>query len=198
MRGVAICSSSVRDPDSVKSAALSCRSSCNEAQAIGTAEWAMLLRRLTRFTNDADTAEDCLQTAFVRLEKYRLHSKVENVAGFLSRAARNIAIDEARKARVRLRTAGGVEELPENLQDERPLQDEVLMVRERLASARAVLTELPERTRAAFLMHRFTKARYREIAAELGISVSAVEKHIARASLALAKIVEQEDQRIAG
>ena len=151
-----------------------------------------LLRRLTRLTRDEDVAEDCLQSAFVRLEEYRRHTRVDNVVGFLACAARNIALDEARKSRVRAKTSSGVYELLENCQDDQPLQDEALIARERLSCARAVLTELPERTRTAFLMHRLTRAKYREIAVELGISVSAVEKHIARAALALAKSIEQE------
>lgn len=160
---------------------------------IGSSQLGALLRRLVRMTRDQDVAEDCLQSAFVRLEEYRRHTTVDNVVGFLSRAARNIAIDEARKATVRSKTATGVDELLENFRDDRMLQDEALMVRERLSRAHAVLTELPERTRTAFLMHRLTRAKYREIAVELGISVSAVEKHIARASLALASCVEQEN-----
>jgi RNA polymerase sigma-70 factor (ECF subfamily) len=173
--------------------------SSNEVEfgaAILPGERDILLRSLTRFTQNVDTAEDCLQSAFVRLEEYRRHTPIENAMGFVARAARNIAIDEARKAIVRARSAGSVQDLMENCSADQLLQDEALMVRERLDRARAILTELPERTRTAFLMHRFTRAKYREIAVELGISVSAVEKHIARASQALATSLEQEDHEM--
>lgn len=151
-----------------------------------------LIRSVSRVTRDDDAAEDCLQAAFVRLEEYRRHKVVDSDVRFLARAARNIAIDEARKSRVRASSAGDIRVLLENYQNAQPLQDEVLLARERLSRARAVLASLPERTRAVFMMHRFTRAKYREIAVELGISVSAVEKHIARASLALADSVERE------
>lgn len=159
--------------------------------AIGAAERVELLRQLTRLTRNVDFAEDCLQSAFARVEEYRRHAAIENEIGLLARVARNIAIDETRKVRVRAGT-GCVSELPEDFRDAQPLQDEVLVARERLSRARAVLNELPERTRTVFLMHRFSRLKYREIAVELDISVSAVEKHIARASLALANSVDQE------
>jgi len=189
MRGMQACSSS----QSVE-AGISDRA--ETGTMILPAERETLLRSLTRFTQNHDTAEDCLQSAFVRLEEYRRHTPVENTMGFIARAARNIAIDEARKSMVRARSAGSVQDLIENCSLDQPLQDEALMARERLSRAQAVLTDLPERTRTAFLMHRFTRTKYREIAVELGISVSAVEKHIARASQALAASVEQEDQEM--
>jgi RNA polymerase sigma-70 factor (ECF subfamily) len=158
---------------------------------IGWGERQGLLRRLTRLTRNVDAAEDCLQSAFVRLEEFRRHTPVENEAGFLAHAATNIAIDEARRRRVRSEVAGGVDQL-HTIADSQPLQDEVLLARERLGRARATLDRLPERTRAVFLMHRFARLKYRDIAARLGISVSAVEKHIAKASLALAACVHEE------
>jgi len=161
--------------------------------AVSSSEREGLIRSLSRLTRDVDAAEDCLQAAFVRLEEYRQRQHVESDVRFLARAARNIAIDEVRKARVRAVAAGDIRDLLENYQYNQPLQDEVLVARERLSRAKAVLESLPERTVTVFMMHRFTRAKYREIAVELGISVSAVEKHIARASLALAESIEQED-----
>ena len=50
--------------------------------------------------------------------------------------------------------------------------------------------QLSPRTREIFLMHRLEGRKYREIASELGISPSAVEKHIARAMAHLTDWVE--------
>jgi len=159
-------------------------------------ERADLVRSLRRFTRDADLAEDCFQSAFVRLEEYRRTQEVQSDVRFLARAARNIAIDEARKNRVRTATAGAVRCLIEDAHNGQLLPDEALVVRERLAVARGVLDALPERTRTIFLLHRFTRTRYRDIAAQFGISVSAVEKHVARAAQALARLAQQDDERI--
>lgn len=79
--------------------------------------------------------------------------------------------------------AGDQEEILSRIADAKPLQDEVLIARKRLESVRAAIDALPPRTREVFLMHRLEGAKYREIAIALGMSQSAVEKHIARAAL---------------
>ena len=63
---------------------------------------------------------------------------------------------------------------------------------ELLRDARAAIERLPERTRTVFLMHRFAGLKYRDIGTRLGISVSAVEKHIARASISLLNWIDDE------
>jgi RNA polymerase sigma-70 factor (ECF subfamily) len=158
---------------------------------IGKGERLGLLKRLTRLTRNVDTAEDCLQSAFLRLEEFRRTGAVENEVGFLAHAATNIAIDEARRRKTRAEVGDGLE-LLRYVRDAQPLQDEVLLARERLSRAGEALERLPERTRDVFLMHRFARLKYRDIAARLGISVSAVEKHIAKASLALAACVHED------
>jgi RNA polymerase sigma factor (sigma-70 family) len=72
------------------------------------------------------------------------------------------------------------------------LHPEVLAARERLQKVLAGLESLGPRTREIFLLHRLDGLKYREIAAQLGITVSAVEKHIAKATLFLVTWVEGE------
>jgi RNA polymerase sigma factor (sigma-70 family) len=67
-----------------------------------------------------------------------------------------------------------------------------LAARERLQKVLAALESLGPRTREIFLLHRLDGLKYREIASQLGITVSAVEKHIAKASLFLVNWVEGE------
>ncbi len=55
------------------------------------------------------------------------------------------------------------------------------LARQSVAALKAALAELPERTQTVFVLHRFEGLRYGEIAVTLGISVSAVEKHMMRA-----------------
>jgi RNA polymerase sigma factor (sigma-70 family) len=51
----------------------------------------------------------------------------------------------------------------------------------------AVLEELDERTRDAFILHRLEGMKHAEIAELLGVSVSSVEKYIIKALALLAK-----------
>ena len=151
--------------------------------------WRGVLDRVVRATRGSPQAEDYLHTAFLRLEDYRRSHAVENPAGFLVRAAVNIAADEARRPVNRSADPRPVEDLIE-IADSEPLADEVLAARTRLERVKAGLAQLSPRTREIFLMHRVEGLKYREIAAELGITVSAVEKHVAKAALFLAEWVE--------
>lgn len=151
--------------------------------------WRGVLDRVVRATRGSDAAEDYLHTAFLRLEEYRKKGEVQNPAGFLVRAAVNIAADEARRPVRRDADARPVDEFLD-IADSEPLADEVFAARTRLERVKAGLAELSPRTREIFLMHRVEGLKYREIAAELGITVSAVEKHVAKAALFLAEWVE--------
>jgi len=55
-----------------------------------------------------------------------------------------------------------------------------------LAILQRVFDELPERTRTIFRRFRLDGEPQRQIAADLGISVSAIEKHLTRAYEAVA------------
>lgn len=142
--------------------------------------WRHLSRRVERWTRRSGKAEDLLQAAFARMLAYG--RPVINPDSFLLRVASNIAIDEDRRERGRV-----AEPLSPDLQDmlrcDDPLPDEVLDSQARLAAVTEALDSLPERTRRIFLMHRLDGFKYREIAEIEEISVSAVEKHIAKAAL---------------
>ena len=148
--------------------------------------WNRLVREVRNRTRGRADAEELLQAAYLRLVRYRSEHAVENVAAFLVRTAVNIGVDNYRHDRFIADVA------PEEVgaRENSPLQDEVLAARERLDRVRQGLARLTPRTREVFLMHRLDEMKYREIAEQLGISQSAVEKHIARAALFLTEWTE--------
>lgn len=150
-----------------------------------------MLRAVRRAVRGSDAAEDLLHSAFVRLSEYKDRDAVENPSAFVVRTAANLAVDERRRARVRRENPIDVGEMLE-ISDGQPLHTEVLAARERLEKVMAALESLGPRTREIFLLHRLDGLKYREIAARLDITVSAVEKHIAKASLFLVNWVEGE------
>ncbi len=158
----------------------------NAVLAPGGSDWNEIIRFVGRITRKPDQAEDLLHSAFIRLEEYREHTKVRNEASFLIRVAANIAIDERRREQKRGEGAWSPTDLLE-IPDDQPLQDEVIQTRRRLERVRLGLERFTPRTRHIFLMHRLDGKKYREIAVELGITVSAVEKHIAKAALFLSE-----------
>jgi RNA polymerase sigma factor (sigma-70 family) len=151
--------------------------------------WRGVLNRVVRATRNSPQAEDYLHSAFLRLEEYRRVNTVDNPAGFLVRAAVNIAADDARRPAARTTEPRPIDDLID-IADAEPLADEVFAARKRLERVKAGLDQLSPRTREIFLMHRVEGLKYREIAAELGVTVSAVEKHVAKAALFLAGWVE--------
>ena len=150
----------------------------------GRRDWSALLRRIARITRDPAGAEDVLQSAYLRAAEYRAGARpILNPEAFVARAAVNLAIDERRRRARRgdsLVTTDHVD-----VADNEPLQDEVLAARQRLVRLKAGLQRLSPRTREVFLLHRLEGLKYREIADRLGVSVSAVEKHVAKAGLFL-------------
>ena len=148
--------------------------------------WNRLIREVRKRTRGRSDPEELLQAAYLRLVRYRSEHAVENVAAFLVRTAVNIGVDNYRHDRFIAEVA------PEDIgaQENSPLQDEVLEARARLERVREGLSRLTPRTREVFLMHRLDDMKYREIAEHLGISQSAVEKHIAKAALFLTEWTE--------
>ena len=64
----------------------------------------------------------------------------------------------------------------------------MLIAREQLAEAEAALRDLGERTDLVFRRFRIEGVSQRDIADELGISLSAVEKHLQKAYRALIEL----------
>lgn len=147
-----------------------------------------MLARIRRRTRSAEDAEDLLQNAYLRLFAYRAENEVREPVAFLVQTAARLAVDRYRQNK-RFR-AEPLESFSANLEDDRPLQDEVLAVRERLRRVQAGLERLSPRTRQIFVMHKVHEMKLREIATTLGITQSAVEKHIAKAVLFLTEWTE--------
>lgn len=131
----------------------------------------------------ADEGEDILQDVYLKL----LGEEVGPVAqprAYLYKMANNQFLAHRRGATRRTRReedwvsahSGGLGEA-----DERPSAESEIIARQQLAILQRVLDDLPERTRAIFRRFRIEGEPQRAIAEQFGISVSAVEKHLARA-----------------
>lgn len=145
--------------------------------------WADALARIVRRTRSREDAEDLLHSAWLRLAAYRAEHEVREPVGFLVQTASRLAIDRHRQRR--RQSNEPLESLGVALEDDGPLQDEVLATRERLRRVQAGLERLTPRTRQIFVMHKVQEMKLREIATALGITQSAVEKHVAKAVLFL-------------
>jgi RNA polymerase sigma factor (sigma-70 family) len=155
-----------------------------------------LTERLRRFIRrqvaSREDAEDVIQDAYVRLLRYSAKQTVENPERLLFSTARNLAIDSRRRRQSRERTAAGYA-LLEACEADLPGADELVDALQRLKTVEAAVARLPRRCREIFVMHRIEGMSYSEIAKRCGISVSAVEKNMARACLQIDARVHRED-----
>ena len=144
--------------------------------------WNDMLKRVIRRTRGSAEAEDLLHAAYLALEKYRTQQNIKSLPAFLLDVAAKISIDNYRSSSIRNERPV---DLASNVTSGEPLQDEVMAARAKLERVKDGLSKLTPRTRTVFLMHRLDNLKYHEIAYRLGISESAVEKHIAKAALFL-------------
>jgi RNA polymerase sigma-70 factor (ECF subfamily) len=149
-----------------------------------------LLRFLAVRRVGPEEAEDLLQDVFVKLSA-RPTGPVAEPRAYLYRMVDNLLLDSRRaSARRRARESAWTELARGGAEgaDESPGAIRELIARERLRLVSERLAALPERTLLVFRRFRVEDVPQREVAAELGISLSAVEKHLQRAYRVLVEV----------
>lgn len=139
-----------------------------------------------------EDAEDVIQEAYLRVLRYSAEHEVESQERLLFSTAKNLAVDSRRRHSVRQRTAVDYAFL-ESLAQTWPPADEVVYASQRLRNLEAAVEQLPPRCRDVFWYSRVDGLSYAQVAAHLGISVSAVEKHMARACLLIDAMLNDDD-----
>lgn len=129
---------------------------------------------------DHSEADDLVQEVFARILARRADQPVSNLRGYVFQTAASVLADRARRRGVRHADAHFPFD-PERHGDEELDPHRHASGKEDLRAAVEALMTLPERTRTIFILHRLEDRKYREVAVQLGISVSAVEKHMVRA-----------------
>ncbi|WP_455913166.1 RNA polymerase sigma factor [Pseudomonas syringae] len=140
------------------------------------------------------TAADLVQDLFLRFWRRPL-VQVEELNTYLLRCAGNIAIDHLRNESTRARLSD--ERLPESHWTETDEPQAALEASNDLRHIEAALRGLPEKTRQIFLLNRIHGRKYAEIAKAMGLSQSAVEKHMMRALQVCKASINQDVTRVA-
>ena len=145
-----------------------------------------LCRFLAAKLRNAAEAEDLVQDLYIRLQHANLPEEISNPVGFVFTMAANMAYDHSRSGARRTRRqeswgAVNYDVVARQSRSDAPTYEDVLSARQLLGRIDASLSDLPERTRAIFRLHKFSGLSYAEVARELEISVSTVEKHMIRA-----------------
>jgi RNA polymerase sigma-70 factor (ECF subfamily) len=144
-------------------------------------EDADLRRALQRFVEarlrDRTDSEDLVQETYLRLYDYRRTRSVADVGAFCFAIARNLIRDHVRH----LRGAPAVADLSEEIACPAPRADEILAYRERVDVLIRALRAMPALRREVFTRRRLDGQPVAIIAADLDLSIAAVEKHVVRA-----------------
>jgi RNA polymerase sigma-70 factor (ECF subfamily) len=139
-----------------------------------------LVQYFRRKLRDPQEIEDLVQEVFLRVTARGSGEQIQNVGGYLFQTAAAVLADHYRRRSVR-HAADHVEFDADQHSESDFDAERVLASKQALESAVAALRELPERTRSIFVWRRIDGEHYKDIATRLGISVSAVEKHMVRA-----------------
>lgn len=132
-----------------------------------------LLRAAFKILGNVESAQDVVQDTCLKMIEAGHVFEVKQPLAYLFQMVRNLAIDAHRRstveARVFVSEEGGMD-VPASS----GTPESVTVNREDLRIVAAALAELPERTRRAFELHRLSGLTQREIADELGVSITLV------------------------
>lgn len=138
--------------------------------------------------------EDIIQDLFVRLTQMenlaeRLASESGSTRCYLFSILNSLITDLQRRY---LRRGGQHESynddcIPTRVQAPEPVNSS----RQLLDRSMEVIMKLSDRHRQAFVLHRFKNMGYREIADEMGVSMTSVERYISRALAVLRKELKE-------
>jgi RNA polymerase sigma-70 factor (ECF subfamily) len=153
--------------------------SAREDAASGAGLHGGALKRYFSKRVPAMEVDDLVQEVLLSLHSRRKNEQIENIQGYLFTVAAHV-LAKRHRLQARAATPQAIDPPFDPLSPER-----ILIGQEGLAAALEVIRSLPPRTRQIFVLHRFEEMTYTRIAAHLGISVSAIEKHIMLALRAL-------------
>lgn len=139
-----------------------------------------LLRFFQRRVGASDDAHDLVQDVLSRLASRDL-DQIDNIQGYIFQVAANALRDRSRRASVRHIMTDAPEGL--DIADEAAFSPErILQSREAVRVMIAALYDLPEAVRSVFSHYHFDGVAQVEISRRMGLSLSTVEKHMAKAN----------------
>lgn len=152
-----------------------------------------LLRR-AKAMGAADDAEDVLQDVWLKISAAR--GPIANPRGYLIRTLYSVILDRHRVTRRAARRDGHWLELEAAAgRDQGPAAEaeSMLMARQTLAAVETRLIQMGEPTGTIFRRHKLQGQTLKVIAAELGMGLSTVEKHVRKVYAAILPLRDDHD-----
>ncbi|WP_347927822.1 sigma-70 family RNA polymerase sigma factor [Pseudomonas helvetica] len=139
-----------------------------------------LLRTLERMVNNHSTAEDLLQETYLRVARALSERAIDHLEPFVFQTARNLALDHLRARRIQSRTM--LEDVPLNVVQSiaAPLSsaEDAAHAEQLLERLNISLSQLSPRQQQIFILSRLHGHSYLEIAEQLSVSLSTVQKDL--------------------
>ncbi len=142
------------------------------------------LHRYFRRRADVADVDDLVQDVFLNMHERRENAPILRPEQYLFSVAANV-LKRYRGKQANARRGTHEAALADMISQDLLSPERHLLGKEELDRVRAVLQKLSPRVRDAFILHRFEHRTYPQIANDLNISVSTVEKHIMAALRAL-------------
>lgn len=141
-----------------------------------------LRRRLRRMR--APDVDDVVAETLARAYATENWRRIDRGRAFVFQILRNLLVDLARRNNiVSIDFVADMERL--HLGDGRPSPEAITTARDELRQLQKAIDALPPQARRVFLLRRVHELSPQEIAADMKLSVSTVEKHLAKAMLAV-------------
>lgn len=138
-----------------------------------------LRRYLRRFYSNHQDIEDALQEGFLKTFEIEKKQDINSPSAYLFMTVKNFAQrDLKKKSRLKI---DGIEDIDAaSLSIDREAIEDSLETRQTLSIFCDAADALPEQCRKAFLLRKIYGFSQKEIAELMGISISTVEKHLAK------------------
>lgn len=151
-----------------------------------------------KLSGNREEAEDLVQEAYARLFRMDDWARIANPHAFTMRIIHNEAMERYRRAQVvELNRSVSLQALEPA--DDQPLPDAAAFAKAELRRVEDALETLPERCREAVRLRKIDCLTPREVAEEMDISVSTVEKHLVKGlRLLVSRLARHDDIEEAG
>ncbi|ARN73816.1 RNA polymerase sigma factor [Oceanicoccus sagamiensis] len=142
---------------------------------------ASLTRYVSRYFRRSQEAEDVVQETFVKVIQAQRERDIQSPKSYLFRTARNLSLQQISKSSYKLTDDLGDLLTDSELMASKTLEEQ-FEARENFEIFCQAIRVLPLKCRRAFVLCRVYGFSQKEVASRMGITLSAVEGHLTRAT----------------
>jgi RNA polymerase sigma-70 factor (ECF subfamily) len=147
---------------------------------------------LARVLANRSDVDDVIQEAYCRMWSIPAPEQIANPRAYFFQMARNIMVDELRRAKVvKIEAMSEIGDNPFAVDELTP--EHIAGARSELKRIQRLIEALPPRSRNIFALRKIEGLSQREIAARLGVTENVVENDLARGLKSILRSIEDED-----